>query len=478
MEFLARIFETVLSDDVTLFFSALIAAWLTIAVMTLFSPKLSERQTVAKFVAMTPNSLATLGVLGTFTGILIGLLDFDVERIDDSVPALLAGLKVAFTTSIVGIAAAIWFRLARTLAPSGASAEGVTPEDIHKALLEIRDESRTSGERSTELLTALRKAISSEGDSSLLTQVQKLRTTVQDGQGELIREFRDFARHMVENNQKAIIEALEQVIRDFNQNLTEQFGENFKQLNDAVHDLVEWQERYRLHVEALEERLEMAVGAVEAAQQALEAVQQHSERIPEAIRPLEPALAGINAQTEVMGEHLEAIASLRDKAIEAFPVIEANLDKMTTHFASSVDDAVAKSRQALVDAEKAQGELRNGYDAFLKDATQARERFSAELTNAMKQMSEQSATEFARHGDLIEASAKEAEKAINEAWAKSVAQMDEQFATFDKQMQDEMTRSLELLGRQLASVSEKFVADYTPLTQRLREVLNIARSAG
>ena len=44
----------------------------------------------------------------------------------------------------------------------------------------------------------------------------------------------------------------------------------------------------------------------------------------------------------------------------------------------------------------------------------------------------------------------------------------------DTGLQEELTKSLETLGRQLASLSEKFVADYTPLTERLREVVRIA----
>ena len=473
MEHLHRIYETVLSDEISYFFCILIVGWLIVAILIVLVRPSVQRQVAAKFVVMTPNSLATLGILGTFTGILIGLLDFDVNRVDDSVPALLAGLKIAFTTSIVGIAAAITFRFVRTIAPSAPASEDVTPEDIHAALLEIRNDGRESADRSVEQLGELRKAISSEGDSSLLTQMQKLRTTVQDGQSELVHEFREFAKHMVENNQKAIIEALESVIRDFNQNLTEQFGENFKQLNEAVHSLVVWQDKYREHVEALEQRLETAVDAVQAAQSALESVQRHSERIPEAIKPLEPVLSGINTQTEAMGAHLEAIAALREKAIEAFPIIEANLEKITTHFATSIEDIVSKSGQALADGEKAHTELRLNYAAFLKDASDARERFATELSSALKQMSEQSSQEFVRHGELIEATANEAQKVINESWGQSVEKMNEQFNSFDQQMQQELTRSLELLGRNLASVSEKFVSDYTPLTQHLQRLVNL-----
>ena len=147
------------------------------------------------------------------------------------------------------------------------------------------------------------------------------------------------------------------------------------------------------------------MSAVEASQSALESVRGHSERIPEMIKPLEPVLSGINAQTEVLGSHLETLASLRDKAIDAFPVIEKNLERITTQFAANVDDTVEKSRQNMEDAQRAHAELRTGYDAFLKDASDARERFAAELSAALKKMADQSVEEFARHGELIETSA-------------------------------------------------------------------------
>jgi hypothetical protein len=38
-----------------------------------------------------------------------------------------------------------------------------------------------------------------------------------------------------------------------------------------------------------------------------------------------------------------------------------------------------------------------------------------------------------------------------------------------------LNTSLESLGNQLASVSEKFVSDYTPLTRELQKVVEIAK---
>jgi F0F1-type ATP synthase membrane subunit b/b' len=475
MEQILRIFDAILADSVNFLFCMVIGGWFVLAAVTVLIPNLARRPTCAKFAAMTPNTLATLGVLGTFTGILIGLLDFDVSRVDASVPQLLAGLKIAFTTSIIGITAAIVFRLLRALAPSDTAAEGLGPEDIYRVLIELRDDGRAAANLSNQQLGELRKAISSEGDTSLLTQVQKLRTTIQDGQTELIREFRQFAEHMVENNQKAIIEALEQVIRDFNTKLTEQFGENFKQLNDAVHNLVTWQDQYRDYVEGLEQRHQMATNSLQAAQIALEQVRAHSERIPEAIKQLEPILSGISAQTSTLSTHLDAIASLRDKAIEAFPVIEGNLEKITTRLSASVEDAVKMSRQTIADAKEAHEALNRDYDGFLTEAQESRERFTSELDSALKQMTTRITQEHARQGELIETSAREAQRVINEAWAKNTERLNDQFNAFDQQMQSELTRALELLGQKLASVSEKLVNDYTPLTHRLRELVELAR---
>ena len=92
-------------------------------------------------------------------------------------------------------------------------------------------------------------------------------------------------------------------------------------------------------------------------------------------------------------------------------------------------------------------------------------------------MSENSTREFARHGELIEQSSKEAQSAIAEAWSQTQERMNDQFGTFDEQMQKELTRTLEVLGRNLASISEKFVADYSPLADRLGDIAGARKRA-
>jgi ribosomal 50S subunit-associated protein YjgA (DUF615 family) len=49
-------------------------------------------------------------------------------------------------------------------------------------------------------------------------------------------------------------------------------------------------------------------------------------------------------------------------------------------------------------------------------------------------------------------------------------------SSLDESLQNELNRSLQALGNQLASLSKRFVDDYAPLTEKLREVVRLAES--
>ena len=467
-----RFFGAIFESSVSIGFAFIISLAFVLAILSQFTEQFRRFEGLYRYGSTL---LPTLGVLGTFVGIALGLLDFDVGNIDKSVPPLLEGLKVAFMTSIIGLGAAILLRAVQIATPRPETEETeVTPEVIHSALKSIRegiDEAATqerealehlrksiSADNDSSLLTQvqaltaikegidtaatqqqeslenLRKSISAEGDSSLLTQIQKLRTDFKDGQNELTKEFRQFAETMAENNSKALIEALEQVIRDFNTQLNEQFGENFKQLNEAVRALLTWQENYRVHVEALEHQLEVAVRAVEASEQALSKITDHTHRIPETLQNLRGLLKGLD-------EHLTSVAGLRDKAVEAFPVIDANLTKLTTELTEAVGQAIQRSENALQQQQNAHDKLHQGFDDLLKNAQRSRDN---------------------------------CDKALNDALSKTSTGMERQFEKLNREMGQTLHQSIEEMGGHLASLSEKFVKDYSPLTARLREVVQIA----
>ena len=66
-------------------------------------PFITQNKKILNFTTYLPSLLPALGLVGTFLGIFKGLGEFDPGNIDLSLPILLDGLKLAFSTSIIGM---------------------------------------------------------------------------------------------------------------------------------------------------------------------------------------------------------------------------------------------------------------------------------------------------------------------------------------------------------------------------------------
>ena len=442
----------------------------------------SPRSRRRAYVVAAPGLMVGTGVFGTFLGIFAALRGFDVADIDSSVPTLLEGMKTAFFSSVCGMFASLTFRLCSF----GFKREEVVATDPMAMLGAIRE--------GIEHQTA---AIAGDGEESLASQVRRMRTDGADASrdlaalidrraGEQIAEFRDFAKHMVDNTHGALIEALEGVIRDFNDKLTEQFGENFKQLNAAVGRLVEWQERYRDQMDRMEARLDAALSATEAAQGALtvssaamttmagqaDAITRTAERLGAAV---EDAKTSIGAMADLTG----TLAELRGKALEAFPVIEKNLADVT----GGMRTAAEAQRRHLTDASDTLGaSLKDTTERSSKAMQDAATGYGETMAMAVKDTAENLKTSIENQTDTLTASLERAEKALADAIradsealrdalleaAKRVDDgvgaltqgIDDRFEQFDQQSQQAVSRVIEDMGGKLASISGKLTEDY------------------
>jgi ribosomal 50S subunit-associated protein YjgA (DUF615 family) len=57
---------------------------------------------------------------------------------------------------------------------------------------------------------------------------------------------------------------------------------------------------------------------------------------------------------------------------------------------------------------------------------------------------------------------------------RSLDRTEQQLVRMDAALEHELTHSLQTFGSQLAALSEKFVSDYTPLTDKLRELVHLS----
>jgi hypothetical protein len=178
------------------------------------------------------------------------LLDLDSKDIQGSLPQLLGGLKTAFFASVAGVFGALTIKLRHYFigvshAASGTGADGeVTAGDL------------------AALLRSIQQALVGNDEATLVSQLKLLRLDTNERLDALRKAQIEALQKLSETGSASLVEALSDVIKDFNAKLSEQFGENFKQLNDAVGKLLIWQEQYKDHISTFAQRQTEIAGSM------------------------------------------------------------------------------------------------------------------------------------------------------------------------------------------------------------------------
>ena len=376
-------------------------------------------------VAHGPEVLTTIGIFGCFLGIAIALLHFDATDLTNSVPKLLDGVKTAFWASVTGVFGSLLIRMRhrfdrKPIPQSGEFAKAASLEDVVTSMV------------------ALRQGLVGQEEGTLLTQFKLMRQEATDHAMKMQASFDNFARHMVENNQKAIIEALKEVIRDFNQKLTEQFGENFKQLNSAVGLLVQWQQNYKEELAMLIAMQRQMADDLRISAEAFREVVQRAQAFEHLIAQLASTLALASSQQTTLAREIEALATVFTAMKDVTPQFQAKTEAML----DQLREGITRVQAATADA--------------------VREHSSA-VTSANAELK-----------TLLTRTITDSQREVQDGMAKQQAQIREAVLDLDKALKTELTAALEMLSRQLGSLSTKFVADYRPLTESLRELVRMA----
>ena len=503
--------------------------------------------------------LTIVGVLGTFIGIFLGLREFDPDpvKLQGSIEVLLNGLKIAFGTSIVGIASALLLKgLISPIIQAFQNDPSQDPvEEIIGKFIDALKHVETSGENNlSSQLNGLTETIKAEsettrnvlqgmmgtvdgvpvsfgnlhtlitdGQSKTATQLETLTETVSnkndlilasitDGQNktatqleiltetvadkndlilasqkdeatetrktltgmqseltdrqnkafiqlreltktvssehrQLRKEFENFsknvAKSITELATKELIFSLTKVIDQFNTQLSTQFGDNFKQLNEAVGKTVAWQEQYRQQMDELADEFRIAAESIEKSRDSLITIADKSGSIVTIATDLEPILHTLNDQ-------LGAFSDLRQKADDAFPLIEKRLDDLTTEFSGVV-------QKAITDSEAQSTQLANQFNQF-KGVIDGLDDFTSKISDVTTDVSN------------IVRDTQSSIQLQTDALRNSASYV----TTMQEKLDEQLTESISKLGTNLAALSDQFAEDYKPLTQSLRNVLTIA----
>jgi uncharacterized protein YukE len=333
--------------------------------------------------------IISIGVLGTFVGIAIGLWEFDTKSIDDSVPKLLEGLKLAFATSIVGMLISIILSGMQKNKISGGNDELSVLSEINAKLsnlehleqisrgfdglrLEIREEhkqtksmielylskslvaltsidTKVDGIATTEAINKFRVDVHEEQLKSRLfleDQMKIAASAIDDFKSEVNEEqvkSRVFLEDQFEKTNQAlqdaidvlskgateeIIKALEIVISDFNKNLTDQFGDNFKQLNTAVVNLLEWQKQFKEIIEKDYDLLIEVRKSLDSSSETLELISTRNKEVTDVYTQLKTLIETYDVQLTSLNKQLESYSNMGREASKAFESLSTGFEKV------------------------------------------------------------------------------------------------------------------------------------------------------
>ena len=442
-----------------------------------------------------PAELTTIGVIGTFIGISIGLASFDVNDINGSVPTLLQGLKTAFLTSVLGIGAGLIIKrknLKFLEVEATEATDDFTPK-VFKTMFETHLASQDGLIKSMEKVA---EELSGKKDDSVASLLTRIQSDINHNHKEAQKDMERFVKELAEQSTKGIIETLEEVIRDFNNKIGEQFGENFAKLEVAVGHLNEWQQENKDQLRFLTDTLNTAISTIKTVAEAMTRVKTSTEAIPHHMDSLDKILSGNSEQLERLTENLGSFAKMREKAEESIPVIDQHIEDAVKTMKDASERASGHYQVLLTDS-------RNMIDQF----STASKEFTGEFKTATQEGSQAIRTSLdGVAGDIKVSSDKMVEgvrttanemkldmqsvgqqmkqnidhqvKDIFDQFTKTEMKLKDllakEWGQWDEAMQTEITRIIGIMANQLTQVSGAFVNDYRVMLNQIDSTMKNA----
>lgn len=396
--------------------------------------RLAKKRT-NKLISLLPNIVVSFGILGTFVGVYLGLLEFDVSNINDSIPKILEGLKTAFSTSIAGLVASIILKfIFEGKSTWEDSKDNVARQDDPLKLLQAMVIGIHRLEKSSRAIeSSIVSCFRSDEEYSLISQLKLIRQEVVDSKREIVNSFENFANKIAQSNTDALVDALKKVIGDFNTLLNELVSESFKELSVAMIKLTEWQEEYKIQMDKTQDTVATLLDQMNKSVKVLRETSDKITNVDKSLEKIDISVGSISVSADDISMHI-ANLQLQNKALE---------------------QSISSIKQIGDEAKKVIPEINeqiNKLTGELKDTVST-------TTDSLKQITQDTS-------DSIKSTIIDIKNSAN--------QHTESIKRIDDALDEELTKALNYLAGSLGSLSAKFVEDYQPLTEQLRKIVRLS----
>ena len=269
------------------------------------------------FRRIAPSLMTSLGIFGTFVGILLALLPFDPspDKIGASIDALLSGMSTAFISSCFGLGASIvsrflWVSSDYKHQQIGRGEQGIInhlatmSHQIHAMSTEIHELRRENREQLEKLMEVINRVLT----DNLKALIDEIREVIANQLGE----------------------TLNKLIKDINEALIDQFGKTIPEFKEAVELLNVWQKENKQHIEELTIAFNNASGGIKS-------VENSCEKISETMERVDVIIIDTKNHIDELNEILSTFTTMKDEAEKAFPTISKNLEGIGKRLAESAE---------------------------------------------------------------------------------------------------------------------------------------------
>ena len=449
-----------------------------------------------RLIEMVPDILTSLGILGTFMGLVLGLRGFNpasYEAMSSSVESLIDGIKVAFVTSIYGLSLSLAFSywLRGTLT------------SVSESLDRFLDAYYTSVVPPTDA-TAMNHIIANQNSQTRLMQqmqkdlakevAQSLSTSIAPMVAHLDKTMDEFTDAVTMNQEKLLKNIGERVARTMKQEFFAEFIEMRKvmgEANQAQREHLQFMEnaeqQFQKDVMEGESRMALAMDASsDVVLRALSAMNEQEQNLSTFVSDMRKAMDGIvetsdlNVKMTQQMEHLinmnddvadkmMELAQLSERYTKSLASVQANNSELSEGLAVMNDsnirmtDQISKMNSVTVEALGESQRVQKEYLAASSEYLEQIHTAQSELTGQMKTQQEnlREFTEYmtqvlSRMTRLTEASS----QAVTNLQARADRISQAEAGSGDMLTQQQLDRMIELLEAQEKRSARQEAAAY------------------
>ena len=284
-----------------------------------------------RFRKSAPMLMISVGILGTFLGIWIALVDFDSapDKIQASIEALLEGMKIAFSTSVLGLFFGVLFRC--FWYSSGSPPDTSIGEE--KIIQELK---------------GIKKAIV-DGNSSMIFELNESRKENQEGfakldglthaiKDALINNLRELINQIRGIIDEKLNKLMDDLIQSINNTINTKLGEKLDEFNKSVDDLRKWQLEHKANMEILKSDLSQIIVGFRGVVSGVEAIKNDCEKIPPIMRDVASGITSIKDECKGIPETMESLERTVSNVQEKSDTILAEFSRVALCIATIKDN--------------------------------------------------------------------------------------------------------------------------------------------